>query len=92
MSDLIKFVAEFIGTFVFLGVILSTGDPISIGLALAVVIFLNGKVSGGHFNPAVSAMMYAKGDINMTKFSLYVVAQILGAMCALLWFKQTKLL
>ena len=46
-----KLLVEFIGTFVFLSVILSTGDAFAIGLALAVAIFFGGKVSGGHFNP-----------------------------------------
>lgn len=88
--DLTKFVAEFIGTFVFFGVILSTGEAIPIGLALAAVIFLIGKVSGGHVNPAVSAMLYAKGDIDVTTLGSYVVAQVLGGLCALMWFKRTS--
>jgi aquaporin Z len=88
--DLTKFVAEFIGTFVFLGVILATGEAIPIGLALAVVIFLIGRVSGGHVNPAVSAMLYAKGDITSSQFGSYVVAQVLGGLCALMWFKKTR--
>ena len=53
-----KLFVEFIGTFIFLSVILTTGDPFAIGLALAVVIYFGGKVSGGHFNPAVSVMMF----------------------------------
>ena len=85
--NLTKFVAEFVGTFVFMGVILATGEAIPIGLALAVVIYLIGKVSGGHVNPAVSAALFAKGDINITTFGSYVVAQVLGALCALMWFK-----
>jgi aquaporin Z len=90
MSELTKFVAEFVGTFVFLGVILATGEAIPIGIALVAVIYLIGKVSGGHVNPAVSAMLYAKGDINITQLGSYVVAQILGGLCALLWYKQTR--
>ena len=88
--DLTKFVAEFVGTFVFLGVILATGEAIPIGLALAVVIFLIGRVSGGHVNPAVSAILYAKGDISSSQFGSYVVAQVLGGLCALMWFKKTR--
>ena len=88
--DLTKFIAEFVGTFVFLGVILATGEAIPIGLALAVVIFLIGRVSGGHVNPAVSAMFYARGDMSSSQFGSYVVAQILGALCALMWFKKTR--
>jgi aquaporin Z len=88
--DLTKFVAEFIGTFVFIGVVLATGEAIPIALALASVIFLFGKVSGGNFNPAVSAMLYAKGDITTTQLGSYVIAQVLGGLCALMWFKKTR--
>ena len=49
-----KLLAEFLGTMFFLYVILATGDAVAIGLALMVVIFILGKVSGGNFNPAVS--------------------------------------
>ena len=56
-----KLVAEFLGTMFFLYVILVTGDAVAIGLALTAVIFILGKTSGGHFNPAVSVMMAAAG-------------------------------
>ena len=88
--NLTKIIAEFVGTFVFIGVVLSSGEAIPIGLALAVVIFLIGKVSGGHVNPAVSAALYAKGDINLSTFASYFVVQILGALCALMWFKYNS--
>jgi glycerol uptake facilitator-like aquaporin len=88
--ELTKFVAEFIGTFVFLGVILATGEAIPIAIALAAVIFLIAKVSGGHVNPAVSAMLYAKGDLNTTQLATYVVAQVLGGLGALAWYKSSR--
>ena len=43
-----KYLIEFIGTFFFLYVIISTGfHPIIIGGALALVIFSGGEISGG---------------------------------------------
>ena len=54
---ILEFFTEFIGTFIFLSVILKTGDALAIGIALASVIYFGGKVSGGNFNPAVSYMM-----------------------------------
>jgi aquaporin Z len=90
MVDMVKFVAEFIGTFVFLGVILATGEAVPIAIALASVIFLFGKVSGGNFNPAVSTMLYAKGDLSATTYGSYVVAQVLGGLAALAWYKRSK--
>ena len=48
------YLVEFIGTFVFLSVILRVGQPIPIAVALLSAIYFGGSISGGHFNPAVS--------------------------------------
>lgn len=81
---------EFIGTFVFLTVILTTGQAFPIGLALAVAIYFGGATSGGHFNPAVSTMLLAKGSISIETWITYVIAQVLGGLVALLWYKSTS--
>jgi|UniRef100_A0A6C0DWH3 glycerol uptake facilitator-like aquaporin len=85
-----EFFTEFIGTFIFLSVILKSGDPLAIGLALASVIYFGGKVSGGNFNPAVSYMMLLSKKIDVTKFVAYIIAQILGATSAFLFHSYTK--
>lgn len=79
------FITELIGTFVFLSVILGTGQPIAIAVSLAAVIFFGGNISGGHFNPAVSTMFLAKGAISANQWVAYVVAQVLGGLLALWW-------
>jgi glycerol uptake facilitator-like aquaporin len=43
-----------------------------------------GGVSGGHFNPAVSIMMFMKGNLPADMTILYIIAQIIGALSALL--------
>ena len=83
-------ISEFIGTFVFLLVILVVGEPIPIVIGLLASIYAFGKVSGGHMNPAVSTMMFAKGDINFDTLVMYVIAQILGGLCALMWWNFTS--
>ena len=86
-----KLLAEFLGTMFFLYVILATGDAVAIGLALMVVIFILGKVSGGNFNPAVSVMLAMAGKLSMKDLAPYVVAQILGGLAALELYKRVKL-
>lgn len=86
-----KLLAEFLGTMFFLYVILATGDAVAIGLALMIVIFILGKVSGGNFNPAVSVMMAMAGKLSMKDLAPYVVAQILGGLAALELYKRVKL-
>lgn len=90
MSLLKSSLVEFIGTFIFLTVILNTGSAIPIGIILAGMILAFGSISGGHFNPAVSFMMFVKGDIPIQTFVCYVIAQLLGGYAAYVLYKNTK--
>ena len=87
---LLEFFTEFIGTFVFLAVILMSGDPLAIGITLASVIYFGGKVSGGNFNPAVSYMMLLSKKLDASKFVVYIIAQLLGATGAYLFYRYSK--
>ena len=84
-----KFIAELVGTFIFLGVIIHVVNKneqdgwIKVGLALSIAILLVGNVSGGHFNPAVSFMFLVTNRINMAQFIVEFIAQIIGALCAI---------
>ena len=86
-----KYVVEFLGTVFFFLVILLTGSAIPIGLALAAVIMVGGKISGGHFYPAVSVMMARAGKLKMADLVPYVAAQVLGGLVALELSKHIKL-
>ena len=87
---MIPYLVEALGTFIFLSVIVSVGKPIPIAIALAAVIFFGGEISGGHFNPAVSVMMFLKNVINMPTLVGYVAAQIVGAVLALYFYRLNK--
>lgn len=75
---MLSYLVEFLGTFFFLSVIIATGQPLLIALALLAAILAGGAVSGGHFNPAVSAMFWLKGTLPTYDLAAYVVAQLLG--------------
>ena len=85
-----KLLAEFLGTMFFLYVILATGDFVAIGLALMAVIFILGKQSGGHFNPAVTIMMTIAGKLSLKNLAPYIIAQIGGGLAALELYKRVK--
>ena len=85
----VKVLAELLGTFFFLSVILATGEAIPIAIALGAAIFMTAKVSGGHLNPAVSTMMFAKGAIDSSTYISYVIAQVIGGLLALYFFGLT---
>ena len=84
-----KYLAEFLGTLLLMmGVLASGGNPVVVGLALAVGIFFSAKISGGHLNPAVSVAFYFKNALNMNDLGGYVVSQVLGAVSAFYIFKM----
>ena len=85
-----KALAEFLGTYGFLSVIIFTGNAWLIGLALTVMILVFGKFSGGNFNPAVTLMMVLGKKQPMSELLPYLFAQSLGALAALQTYKLLK--
>ena len=76
-------VVEYLGTSLLIGAVSFTGAPLLIISALAIAIYLGGKISGGHFNPAVTAWALLSGKIGQAKALTYILAQ-LGA-AATIW-------
>jgi glycerol uptake facilitator-like aquaporin len=54
-------------------------NALATAIALAIAIRIGMKISGSHFNPAVSLVMLLLKKIKFKIFLLYVVAQTLGA-------------
>lgn len=55
------------------------GNTIPTGAMLAVLILTFGPVSGAHFNPAVSLAFALRGELTWRSATLYVAAQLIGA-------------
>jgi len=76
--------AEFIGTFflvltVGLNVVGKSNAPVfSIAAALTCMVFALGRVSGAHFNPAVTLAVLARGSIIAREALYYWVVQFIG--------------
>ena len=90
-KEILSYLIEFIGTFIFLYVIAATGEPIAITVALLAMIYFGGKISGGAFNPAVSFLLYLKDEISTNKLFGYIVVQLLGAFLAYKLFYHTHI-
>ena len=55
------------------------GNSIATGCGLYVLITLLGPISGAHFNPVVSVMMWRAGELNVQTLFQYIAAQVAGA-------------
>lgn len=52
------------------------------GLYILIEVF--GQISGAHMNPAVSAVMAARGELAWTLLPAYILVQLAGALCGAL--------
>jgi len=77
-----KYLVEFLGTMFLMYVILTTGNWIAIGSALAIAALLGGPISGGAFNPAVAISLYTAGKLQKADVLPYIIVEILGAISA----------
>ncbi|MGB1395644.1 MAG: aquaporin [Candidatus Puniceispirillaceae bacterium] len=57
------------------------GNTIATGAILYVLITIFVSISGAHFNPAISFVMFLRGEGTKKHFALYVLFQILGGIC-----------
>ena len=93
MSLLGNFFGELFGTFFFIAVILITASQVycafSIGLALTIGILFVSKLSLGALNPAVAVALWAKKAINLPTMIVYILAEVIGGLLAVLWWNYS---
>ena len=81
---------EVLGTFVLATVALTIGQPLLVGLALVVLVFALGSISGAHLNPAVTFGLWSIKKFDGMKVPFYWAAQFSGALFALVAFQLYK--
>ncbi|MSP79426.1 MAG: MIP family channel protein, partial [Dehalococcoidia bacterium] len=57
------------------------------GLGILVLVAGTAKISGGHLNPAVTIGLFLAGKIGLRKASLYIAAQLIGAVVGAILLK-----
>lgn len=84
-----KYVVEFIGTFFLVMAICMTVSTstallsaLAAGLMLIAITYSGFKISGGHFNPAISVASYLRGKLDAGDLLPYIIAQFLGGLLA----------
>lgn len=78
-----KYITEFIGT-LFLVMGAALGGAIGASLALMIMIYAGGHISGAHYNPAVTLSVWMRGKIEMKDAVMYWIFQLAGAVLAAL--------
>ena len=78
-----KYLTELIGTF-FLVMGAAFGGAVGATLALMVMIYAGGHISGAHYNPAVSLAVWIRGRLSIGEMLGYWMSQLAGAILAAL--------
>ena len=89
--------AEYLGTAMLVAAVVGSGimgsaltgdaavililNMMSTVLALGVLIWMLGPISGAHFNPAVTTVTLFKREVRLLEGLGYIVVQILGGLC-----------
>ena len=89
------YLSEYLGTTFLLMIVVGSGimgqslsdndsitllaNTIATGAGLIVLIWMFGNISGAHFNPAVSVVIFANGELSSRNFILYGLLQVSGA-------------
>lgn len=88
-----KFIAELIGTFALCFIVIAAFSaketlplsvPVIAGMTLGLFVYLVGSISGSHLNPAVTVGMLTIKKISLKEAGGYILAQILGAIMAII--------
>ena len=86
-----KYIVEFVGAlFVVLTAVMAANSsfaapaPLAVGAVYAAMVVAGARISGAHFNPAVSLAVLMLRRMNRTDFFYYLVAQFAGAALAAL--------
>ncbi len=76
-------IAELIGSFVLAFAVLNTqGNAVIAAITMLILLLMLSRLSGGHINPAVTVSLWATRQIGWIRAVGYLVAQLLGAMLA----------
>lgn len=75
-----KYLAELIGSFYLVLALGLTGNALASGLLIIPVIYFGAKISGAHYNPAVTMAYWATGSLPQKSMWAYILSQTAGAL------------
>ena len=77
-----SYVMEAVGAFFLVLVFGFTGDALAIGLTLMALVYIGSRISGAHYNPAVSFAFFLRRKLSGADFAGYLIAQLTGGFLA----------
>tara|TARA_B100001093_G_C26846159_1_gene1022873 strand:- start:2619 stop:2909 length:291 start_codon:yes stop_codon:yes gene_type:complete len=88
-NPIIVYLIEVLGTFLLLLLVFfSKGNAFVIGIGITILILLFSKLSGAHFNPAVTISKYFIGQHDKKDTIFYLIAQFSAAILLFALWKR----
>jgi glycerol uptake facilitator-like aquaporin len=86
-----NYLAEFTGALILVYVLLTTFNPVAIGLTYTVLVLLFSSVSNGYFNPAITIVMASINELPMSDVIPFFLAQTMGGLAGVEIYKRWKI-
>jgi glycerol uptake facilitator-like aquaporin len=83
-----QYLAEFIGSAVFVYVVLATGNPLAIGATFALLLIISATIGTVTINPTVTIALASAGKIPAEELVPYCIAQIMGGLVGMEIYKR----
>lgn len=86
----IQYLCDFLGSAILVFIILSTQNPLIIGLSFALILLIIQNFSKGYLNPVITIANAVVGQIPMNEVFPFILAQLLGALFAVEIYKRVQ--
>jgi glycerol uptake facilitator-like aquaporin len=86
----IQYLCDFFGSAILVFIILSTQNPLIIGLSYALILLIIQKFSKGYLNPVITISNAVVGQIPMNEVFPFILAQLVGALFAVEIYKRVR--
>jgi glycerol uptake facilitator-like aquaporin len=84
----IQYLCDFFGSAILVFIVLSTQNPLIIGLSFALILLIIQNISKGYLNPVITISQAVLGQIPMNDVFPFVLAQLIGALFAVEIYKR----
>jgi glycerol uptake facilitator-like aquaporin len=84
----IQYLCDFFGSAILVFIILSTQNPLIIGLSFSLILLIIQQFSKGYLNPVVTISNAVIGQIPMNEVFPLILAQLVGALMAVEIYKR----
>ena len=88
MKTVLPLLTEYLGSFLFTLVILSTYNILYIGISYLIISFLLDGISIGYTNPVISIVQYLYGKLSLNEMFSYIFVQIFAGITAFYSYKS----